>query len=233
MAVRTILRESHSKILVSKQRHYLVICLGLIYSACIGRTLQVSNPQIRLLATLCQLRASVAATGCFFPWLFSPRPYNNSWMEPEGRRKGPSRTGNRTTRNRTERIHGDCCKQSDEDARTTNDPPRVAHERLAFQNGETGNVRQLHADAGPWRGAVPRHHRLRRHRRTGDQPGADRPARYALPGREGPGQEPADAVAVPLSGRRGPLSRHPRLPGARGPLPPDHFDGQAHVGRNS
>ena len=69
------------------------------------------------------------------------------------------------------------------------------------------------------RGAVPRHHRLRRHRHPRDQHRPARRARHALSRREGPGQEPADAVAGPLPRRGDPVPRHPRLPGPRRPVP--------------
>ena len=98
------------------------------------------------------------------------------------------------------------------------DPPRVAHERLAFQERQTRNLRQLHADARRGRGAVSRHHRLRRHGHPRNQPGPDRPARHALPGREGPGQEPADAAAGRgFSTKRCPISTSPAAPCTRIP----------------
>ena len=97
--------------------------------------------------------------------------------------------------------------------RATDDPARVAAQRLAFQERQTRNVRQLHADARPGRRAVSRHHRLRRHRHPGNQPRPDRRARHALPRREGPGQEPADAAARPASSTKScPISTSPAAP---------------------
>jgi hypothetical protein len=68
----------------------------------------------------------------------------------------------------------------------------------------------------------PGHRRLRRHGDPRDRQRGSRRARHALPGREGPGQEPHDAHAHPVPRRGGAVPRHPRLPGARGPVQPDH-----------
>ena len=102
------------------------------------------------------------------------------------------------------------------------EPAGAALQRLGLQAGQTRNLRQFHPDAQPGRGTLPRHHRIRRHRHPGDQPRPDRRARFALPGREGAGQKPADAAPGPLPGRRGPLSRPARVSGSRRPLSPDH-----------
>ena len=108
-------------------------------------------------------------------------------------------------RNRVRRVRG---------------PPRCASSARAagVQDRQAGNLRQLHADARRRRGTLPRHHRLRGHRHPRDQPGPDRPARPAVPGREGPGQEPADAAACRGSStRKSPTSTSPAARSTRTP----------------
>ena len=71
------------------------------------------------------------------------------------------------------------------------------------------------------RGALSRHRRLRQHRHPRDQPRPDRRARHALPRREGPGQEPADALARRASStRRFPISTSPAVRSTRTPTAP-------------
>ena len=111
----------------------------------------------------------------------------------------------------------------DDDHHQAGHAGRTARKRLGFENRQARDLRQLHRPCSPRRRAVSRHRRLRRHGHPRDQPGADRRARHAVPGREGAGQKPADAARWSrFLDEEIPYLDLPEAPVHDDPVPADH-----------
>ena len=113
-----------------------------------------------------------------------------------------------------------CQRIRDVSRRSTVHPQGFSRQWLGVAHRQGRGPRQFPAHVASRRGTVPRHHRLREHRHSRDQPGPVRRPRHALSRREGPGQEPADALLVRFLDDGIPYLDHPRCPVHEDPTDP-------------